>query len=217
MNQAGIQAKIWAGAAMAALRLGASASWYRPNGAGAAIASGNLQGTIQVAVSTDATFTFSKPAAYGKPENWYGLFSGASVIVGDYFVHPEGTFFAAALDPILPPRLVRCNQVVTFTRPGAPTPGADYYGGATMPDEAALFGPWPGAVTQGTKGDAGEMKLPGDTRLGWVSILVPSVSGVQVRSGDVVTDAQALPQRYTISAVESTSLGYRITAALAAS
>ena len=73
-----------------------------------------------------------------------------------------------------------------------------------------------GAVTQGTKGDAGEMKLPGDTRLGWVSILVPSVSGVQVRSGDVVTDAQALPQRYTISGVELTALGYRITAALAA-
>src|ERR1700722_19714522 len=44
---------------------------------------------------------YGKPNKYGKP-TWYALVDGTNLEVGDYFVGPEGTFFVATLQPLLP-------------------------------------------------------------------------------------------------------------------
>ena len=46
---------------------------------------------------------------------------------------------------------------------------------------------------------------------GW-KILLPAIPGVQIVTGDVAYDAQALPRRYIISAAELTFMCWRIIA-----
>lgn len=207
-NQASIQARIWSGYAKAAQRIGASYQFYRPSG-------GTFPGgpTSALPVSLNAEdMKYGRPNKYGKP-TWFALFDGTSVQAGDYLVGPQGTFFVAAMQPVLPILVVECNRVASFIRASQPTTlGAQGYGGMTHETEAAYASGVPCSILQGIKGEKNDAGLPGDTRLPWWSILVPAVVG-DVRYGDLIEDD--LDRRYVVSSAELSDLGYRITAAQA--
>lgn len=212
VSQATVQAHVNYGLAKAASALGAPNQWYRPTGPSNPISSPYLLGTLQVLYDINANLKQLVPRKRDKPEDWFGGFDATSVKVGDYMVDPTlGTFFITALDFFRPARMALCNRVLLIVRPAPPAKGPGFYGGNVVP--TTLMTGWPAAVTQGTKGEAGEVKLPGDTRLPWVSILLPD-AGIEIRTGDIITDDQPIPARYTISGTERTSQGWRLTAEL---
>ena len=210
MDAATLQARIYAGYAKAALRIGYSADQYRPASANNPLSVGNKLRSLPVSFNAE-DMTYSKPNKYGKA-TWYGLFDGTLTQVGDYLVNEQdGTFFIAAQQTALPILLVNCNRTINVLRPQQQTGlGAVGYGGDTDANETALMTAWPASVLQGTKGEKGEVSLPGDTRSPWWAILLPAVAGVTLRTSDIVTDD--LSRRYVISSAELTDLGWRITA-----
>jgi hypothetical protein len=213
VSQALVTQKAQFGYGKVAQKVGLPCGHLRPVG-------GGDFGTLWPLPSINALFypnkdlAFTTPSKYGAPQ-WLGLFDTSQTIVGDFLIEPNlGTFFIASQETFVPAYVISCNRVLTFTRPGAGPAGPGYYGGDVTDTESPLMTRWPAAVTQGTKGTEGSVKLPSDERLPWVQILIPAVSGVQIRSGDLAVDEQEIPQRYNVSSCELTSLGYRITAAL---
>jgi hypothetical protein len=204
-NQALIQAKVWNGYAQAAKRLGVSYQFYRPAGSypGAAV--------ISLPVSLNAEdMKYSKPQKYGKA-TWYALVDGTSLQAGDYFIGPQGTFFVAGLQPLLPILVVECNRTVSLSRVAALSGiNAPSYGG--MQNEVAYATGVPCSILQGTKGEKGDVGLPADTRMPWWNILMPASVGAVI-FGDLIIDD--MERRYIVSSSELTSLGYRLTAMLA--
>ena len=214
MNGALLQAKIYAGYAKAALRLGFVCSQYRPTAVTAAIVSGNLLGTLTAGFDAAADFSYDKPALHGKPLR-YALVDGARVQPADYLVAPDATYFIAGMEPLLPIVAVICNATLSVLRP---TPnasvGAQPYGGDIVANETPVLTAWPGSIVQGTKGEKGDTNLPGDIRMPWYSVLLPALpGGVQIETADVMTDS--LGRRFKISSAELGALGWRLTAALA--
>jgi hypothetical protein len=218
VSQALVRSKTNLGYAKAASALGAPCQWYRPNGPTAPIVSGNLLGSLTCLFDTTPAMTQQRPSQFGKPDSWYGAFDATSVQVGDYLVDATyGTFFVASLELFRTAKMVLCNEVLTFGRPGSPIPGAKYYGGATGATLSQLLASWPAAVIQGVKGESGELKLPGDVRLPWAIVMLPNSVGVQLLTADEANTDEASPRWLTLSSVEATPLGYRLTASLATS
>lgn len=211
MNAAGIQAKINRGEGIAAATLGTPYDQYRPAGTGAPLVSGNHLGVLNCWAQQDFDFRSRRPNLYGHPV-WALLCDRTLLAVGDYIQGAEGIFFVIAMQALTATAAVSCNQIVTVSRPTEGAPGANYYGGVQT--TTPIITAWPASVLQGTKGERGDVNLPGDVRAPWVAILLPAGTP-QIRSGDIVTDAQAIPMRYVVSGAEQTDLGYRITAAQA--
>jgi hypothetical protein len=155
---------------------------------------------------------YKKPNKYGKA-TWYALFDGAGITVSDYFIGPQGTFFIAGMQSLLPILAVECNRVVTIYRPKRQTNvGLGGYGGTTDTNMLTFVKGRPCSILQGTKGEKSEAALPGDTRSPWVIILLPAAGGT-IRPDDVMIDD--LGRRYVVSSPELTDLGWRITAQMA--
>lgn len=209
MDGATINAKIYAGYAKAAKVIGTTYAHYRPTSANDPLSAFNRMADMQVSLNADDP-TYARPNVYGKA-TWYAIMDGSQVKVGDYIVGVEGTLFVAALQQLLPIFMVDCNRTVSIYRPQQqPGVGALGYGGDTAANETLLMRNWPASVLQGTKGEKGEVALPGDVRNPWWAILLPYYAGVTLRSGDIVTDD--LSKRYVISSAELTDLGWRCTA-----
>lgn len=215
VSQATVQAKVNYGFAKAAAALGETCQWYRPSGANNPITAANLIGTWEILFDTAADMQQRAPRRREKPEDWYGGFDMSQFQIGDYLIRPNGEIrFISAFDSFRACRMVLCNHTISLARPAGPSPGTAYYGSDVTATETSLMTGWPAAVVQGTKGEAGETKLPGDTRLPWVTILVPDC-GVELRTGDQALDDQTIPALYTLSGTERTAQGWRITAMLA--
>lgn len=215
VNQALITKHVRFGYGKSASKVGVECGHYRPTSASDPLASGWPLTPIFAAFDTDFNFSFVKPSNYVGDPVYAGLFDTTNTIVGDYIVEPQmGTFFIASQETFKAAMCISCNRVLTFTRPAAGPSGASYYGGDVTATETPLLTRWPASVRNGTKGEASFVNLPGDVRQPWVQILVPSVGGVQLRSGDVVVDEQGITQRYILSATELTSFGYRLTATI---
>ena len=210
MDAATLQNRIYKGYGKAALRLGYMTDIYRPVNGTNPMQQGNKIASINASFNAE-DMTYGKPNKYGKA-TWYGLFDGTLTQVGDYLVNEQdGTFFIAAQQTALPILLVSCNRTINVLRPQQQTGvGAVGYGGNTDATETALMTAWPASVLQGTKGEKGDVSLPGDVRNPWWAILLPHYAGVTLRSADIVTDD--LGRRYVISSAELTDLGWRLTA-----
>jgi hypothetical protein len=209
MNGPELQAKLYAGYVKAALRLGTPYLQYRPTGPANPIASGNLVQSLTAAFDPAPGFEFHHPALFGKPV-WYALLDGTQTVVGDYLVGSAGTYFIAAMQPLLPIAAVLCNRVLTINRPaGNAGVGAQPYGGVIAGSEAAELTAWPASVLTKSRGEMGDTRLPGDVKLPWSEILLP-YGGIELRFGDVILDDNAV--RYTVSATERTDLGWRLLA-----
>jgi hypothetical protein len=229
VSQALVQSKMFYGLGNAASALGVACNWYRGTVATTnPILTGSLLGTIQAAFQIPGA-VYVAPSRYAKPE-WWGLFDGTNVEVGDYIVEPTlGTFFVASLEPVHYPMCVRCNRVASFARPNpnpASTPayslspdgtrmvpGTGFYGGDVPSQETPLATSWPISQLQGTKGEKGSTNLPGDVRMPWIVCLVPAFPGdVVLAEGDRMRDD--LGKVWTLSSCELTPLGWRLTAML---
>jgi hypothetical protein len=207
MDGAFLQSKIYYGYAKSAQYIGTPFNQFRPTSAtnpvaGAPIATLNASFNAQ-------DMKYSKPNPYAKPL-WFALVDGRLTAVGDYLIGASGTFFIAAMQPLLPILAVECNRTINVLRPqqlaGTGTVG---YGGDTVANETVLMTGWPASVLQGTKGEKGDTDLPGDVRNPWWAVLFPYFPGVALRTGDIITDD--LTRRYIISSAELTDLGWRLT------
>ena len=208
-----IQQAIYAGAAAGAQASGRPHQVYRPTDALAPIGPDSLVATLPAAFSADLRYGFKSAHEYTKP-TWSCVIDGNQTKPGDILVGANATWFLASMEPLLPIVAVRCDAIVTISRPtssrgiGALPPGGD-----VVAQEVAIMSGWPASVLQGTKGEKDDSGLPDDTRAPWVAIMMPAMPGVDVLTDDVISDDQG--RRFTISGCERTYMGYRLTAAYA--
>lgn len=206
-NQTAIQSKIWHGYAKSAQKLGAPFGIHRPDATGFP---GPLVDTRFVSLNAE-DMKYGKPNKYGKP-TWYALVDGTGLLPGDYLIGTQGTYFVAALQPLLPILAVECNRTVTLSRVDSPDyVGTGGYSGMTAENEIPYASGVPCSILQGTKGEKNDAGLPSDTRLPWWTILMPASVGT-VKYGDLIVDD--LNRRYVVSSPELTDLGYRLTASM---
>jgi hypothetical protein len=210
MNGATIQQRIYYGYAKAAQYIGTAFAQYRPSSANNPVTGTPLNAALPASFNAQ-DMKYSKPNGYAKP-CWYCLADGTQLQVFDYLVSAGKTYFVAAMQPLLPILAVECNRTVNVTRPQVQTAvgGITDYEGTTATNETPLMAGWPASILQGSKGEKGEIVLPGDVRNAWWVVLFPSTPGVTLRAGDLIRDE--LNRRYIISSAELTDLGWRITA-----
>lgn len=207
-----IQARINRGMGAGAASLGLPHWIYHPTDPLAPLS--RRQSGIPAAFDVDPHFSHRKPAAYGQPI-YYGLLDASRLVVGDYLVGQDGdTYFVGALEQDKPPLCVRCNAVLTVSRPAPSPAGGGYYGADQQADETPLMTGWPASVLQGLRGEPSATGLPGDTRMPWYTVLLPAFPGVELQQADRISDD--LGRRMTISSAEQSQHGWRITAGLAA-
>lgn len=209
MDQATIQAKVNRGYGIAARFLGAPFRQYRPLDPMQPL--GNLIGSVMADFDINPAFSYAAPSKYGNPV-YYGLFDATGVSVADYLIGAAGTWFVAGQEPNKPPLCVSCNRIMEFRRPGDPVGSSEFYGGDVPENEAVLGTGIPVSELQGTKGERGVANLPGDTRLSWAIILVPPIPGLMLNYDDRAFDD--LNRAWTLSSVELTNLGWRVTASM---
>lgn len=202
-----LQAKVYAGYAAAAQRVGQSFGQYRPAAGTSALAAGNQIGTL-LAAFDPGPFNFAKAQDYGKA-TWNCLADGRVLQPGDYLSAASGTYFIAGMRPLLPIQAVLCNRTVTVWRPQQQIGiGALGYGGSTETNQTAIATGFPASVLAAAKTGHAPTNLPGDVADGWYTLLLPSLpGGVQILAHDIVTDD--LNNRYVLSAVELSDLGWR--------
>jgi len=195
--------------------LGSPYSQYRCATANNPISSPSLIRLINAWITGDPNGKGDRSPDAAKSWQWFGMFDATLTAPFDYLVGPMGTFFVMSQDVPHPIRLCRCSHTFTFTEPYQfTTPGKQpAYSGDKRSTEIAIASGWPGALIQGTKGDVGGTKLPSDVKMPWYLIFIPGISGVNLRNQLIITDENG--QRYTSSSCERTSLGWRISAALA--
>lgn len=212
VDQAYIQSKINFGYGKAATYLGASYQQYRPTSPTNPIAPNALVGSIMADFDINPGFTYKAPTTYGKAI-YYGLFDGTNAQIGDYLIGPR-TFFIANMEPERPPMCVWCNRTAGFFRPRASPVGPGYYSGDRRGGgEQQLLAGWPISELQGIRGEKGPSNLPGDTRMPWGIVLLPAISGVTLEANDRMNDD--IGRWWTVSSVELTAMGWRLTAILA--
>ncbi len=212
MDAATLAARVSAGYGHAAKVIGRTTTIYRPNGAGNPIVSGNIVATLLAAFDTVPQFTFINAQKVGVT-TYYALMNTTLVDVGDYLVSAAaGTYFVATQDDVAAPMVIRCNRVLTISRPGAQTPGPAYYGGDLVSTETALITAWPAAVIDKGRRQSGETHLPGDMDLPWYEILLPASVPVQLLPMDAILDDQATAARYVVSSATQMPLAWRLSA-----
>lgn len=210
MDQSTIQEKVNRGYGIAARFLGAPFAHYRPLDPLAPM--GNRLGNLQADFDPSPAFTYGAPGNYGKPI-YYGLFDASGVVVPDILVGPSGTFFVAGMEPNKPVLCVSCNRIIDVRRPADQVGTRDFYGGDIRDDEVLIAAGVPVSQLQGTKGETGAAKLPGDARVSWAALLVPKLPNFSPQPFDRVYDD--LGNAWTLSSLELTDLGWRMTSVLA--
>lgn len=205
MDGSTIQAKVYAGYAKAASRVGLPHSLYRPADPMAPLAS--------VLASLPASFNvkgaYTQPNIYGNAL-WQCIADGAQLRVGDY-LRGDSTYFIAAMQPLLPILAVECNRTIQAARVAAASgAGAVGYNGGAAATEVAFLAGWPASVLRGQPGEKNPVGLPNDVRQPWFQVLFPAYSGATIHASDIITDD--LGNRYICSQVELTDLGWRLMA-----
>lgn len=210
--------------------LGSDFDWFQPTGAFQPTSDAVLQGTFSCYFDRDPEFKAKKSREYGKPE-YYVAYDRDGPEVGAYLKSSDTgeTYFLIDQSDLTPSKVVRCNRVVSFYRPGAnatttnvlivdPTPqaGAGPLTGvarneAERPNQEQgdlIASGWPVSILQGPKGERSPLLIPEDPRRPWFVMLAPFIPGLVLRSGDRLQDD--LGNKYMISSPEA-DLGYRFT------
>lgn len=204
-----MQALVAKGYAKAGAVTGTPYTQYRPANASAPMIS--PLATLQASFDAKAAYGFNAPNEYGDAR-WYGLLDTSAVAPGDYLVGQLGTFFVAAVQPLLPAFCISCNVVLDLLRvPANASPGMQPY--AAVSGEAVMLAGWPASMLLGGRSSRGEAGLPGELPLASYLALLPAFAGVTVLPGDVLRDADGV--RYNVGQAELSDLGWRIYARLA--
>ena len=213
MDGATLQAKVYAGYAKAALRIGLPYDLYRPTSAFSPMGGAKLA-TLPASftVHGPANFNFGVPSDYQKPL-FHALLDGAQVQIGDYLLsetNVQGPFFIIAKDAGVPILAVQCNRTLSAWAPGPSlSVGANDYSGTTQDNETAIMTAWPASVLLGARG-VRDQQLPEDAGYGSWRILMPYWAGVIIRAGTILTDD--LGNRMVVQSAELQDLGWRIDA-----
>lgn len=211
-----IQARVYAGYAKAALRIGLPYDQYRPVNVAAPL--GNKVATILAAFDSTPNYEFKKPNLYGDP-TWYALINDATVATGDYLLGNDGVFFIAGKQFLLPVQAVECNRSVVLIRAasGATPTGTQGYGGNCVAEGSAVLGTlnldgtvatgWPCSILfGGRQGRPTELPMAVGNA-GW-QILLPASMPLVINASDVFIDD--LGRRYVVDGAEHSDLGWRI-------
>jgi hypothetical protein len=211
MDGVKLQGKVYYGYAQSAKRIGLPFQQYRPINAMAAVDEHSLVGSILASFNAQ-DMKYGKASAYGKPV-WFCLADGRVLAVGDYLIGNGSTYFIAGMQPLLPILAVECNRVMSFFRPQQQVGvGQAGYGGNTVASQRPIAEGFPASVLQGTKGERNDTAMPGDVKVPWWAVLIPTLPGdAQLRTDDVAIDEHG--RRYVLASCEQTDLGWRLTAA----
>lgn len=213
VDNAMIQARIDAGYSKAATALGQAYQQYRAAGALNPLA--NPLGSLNIWATTDSALKGTNPPDFGKPQ-WFSALMRDDLALGDYLVGPLGTFFVSTLQYPAPVGLIFCNQTISIARAqdNLPIGASPQRFGNAMQTTINIITNWPASVLQlggGEKMTATALNLPTDAKLPGMAILLPA-SAPSVRFNDLITDATG--QRYMVASVETSPLGWRLTAEL---
>ncbi len=201
-----LQDRIDRGLGTAARHLGHEVDAYRPVTASNPLAAENRFLRLHAAFN-DENLSFRRPIAYGRA-TWSGIFDRAYTQPGDYLSGPDGTFFIAAQQSLLPALCILTNRTIAVTRPAAPAiAGVNAYGGLLATTATPVLTAWPASILFAGAGSPGE--LPGDGGTPTWTVLLPSTP-TALLSADLINDD--VGKSYVIGSAELTSLGWRIVA-----
>lgn len=205
-----IQQRVDRGYAKAASVLGPSYQQFRASGPDNPTAT--PLGSLSAWITTDVALKGAMPLTFGKPQ-CFAAVERDSLQVGDYLIGQLGTFFVTSVDYPSPVALIYCNRTVSIARAqDALQPGANTQRfGTAIQTAGPLMSGWPVSLLQlgsGSKMVSTGMNLPTDSKVPGVAALLP-VTAPQIRFNDLITDD--LGQRYLVSSVELSTLGWRLT------
>jgi hypothetical protein len=219
-----VQNRIDYGYAKCATKIGSDFKHYRSSTPINPIALGNLLGTIKA--STNVTWDYMKSNRYGNSvfniiiDAQY-VTSPQSARVGDYIVGiadthgnilDKSTYFISALQYLLPPKAVQCNNTINIIRPTQNTGAGNVgYSGYTINpfNSTTIMTAMPASVLIQGRSD-NDTKLPTDTNEpSWI-VLIPNLGNVEIRIDDIIIDNSN--QNYVITNNELTDFGWRLNA-----
>lgn len=215
VNAVQIQNKINFGYKKVAKVTGDQYDWFRPNLALAPIGAESYIGTIQAQFATDFGMHFIRPAEFSSAAIWFGSFNPQPPSPGDYVIGEMGTFYVMDVERFTAVQCIWCNTQVSLTRASSSLPAgaSPTYWGEEATDGSPILTGWPASVRQlgsGMKMRGTGMGLPSDAPLPAYQILLPPSLPVPVNWNDFVTDGNG--RKFVASTVESTPLGWRISA-----
>lgn len=203
-----LAAKVNQGNGKAAKRLGIKARHYRAASPFNPLATQPLQ---ELSASFTTDYGYMRAARFGQATR-IGIFDAAGFKVGDMLVSGEETFYVAAMPLLQPILCVRTERLVSIRRtaPEGFKAGLQEYSGTTAANEKLIMSGWPASILFSRSGEHSPLKLPGEMRSAWHSILMPAFRDLSLHTGDFVTDDAG--HRFVISGTELTDMGWRLTA-----
>lgn len=218
MNETLLQQKLYAGYAKAAQMLGIASVVYRASSSLTPIAAGNLVANLPASFSAD-DMSYQRSQRFGNAV-WTCLIDGSQTHVGDYVVNAAGSFFIAAMQPLLPILAVKCNRAVRISRMAMQnSAGYAGYSGVVASQEVDVLGTsgplgsfvsgWPASILIGGKADR-DTGLPSDVKEAGYEILLPASVPITISESDILQDD--LSRNYAIAAAELSDMGWRILA-----
>jgi len=121
MDGATIQARLYAGYAKAALRIGTLHTQYRPSSAITPIAAGNVIASIPASFNIGGKYANQPKADVWL---WQAVLDGSAVAIGDYLIGAE-TWCIVGMQALMPIIALRCTDTISISRAGTVTQGAD--------------------------------------------------------------------------------------------
>lgn len=209
MDALHLAARVNAGNGRAAKCLGTTAWHHRATDPHSPLKTPPLQ---KLLASFITDYGYMRTARFGQAGR-IGIFDATRFRPGDFLVSPtEGVFYVAAMPPLQPVLCVKAERRVTLLRTAlhGTSAGIQEYGGTTAEKEQVIMTDWPASILSGRGSEHSPLRLPGETRCAWYSILMPFFNGVLIHTGDFVADDTA--QRYVITGTELTEMGWRLAA-----
>ncbi len=206
-----VQQKINKGLGIVGSRIGFSYNWYRPGASGGVIQSANLQGSIMAHIAPTPNLV-PGPVALNKPDV-YAAFDGTEVLGGDYLVGQGVTYFVGAVLPLTNVyHLIYCNEVFTISRAAEQAPGPSFYAG-TEQANVILATAFPGYLKVGSRREQSELHLPGEVKMGTVTIQLPPSLPCQLLRGDQLSTLDTIGTRWSVQGASTSTNGWTVIAA----
>ena len=213
MDGTRLQALASKGYGIAGRKTGTDYAQYRPSDALDPLAT--VLATLSASFDAKAPYGFAAPNEYGDAR-WYGLLDTSAVQPGDYLTGQGGTFFIAAVQPLLPAFCINCNATLSVLHvPASAAVGVQIDYSAVYADaETEIMAGWPASLLFGGQRSQSEARLPGELALPAFTVLLPAFAGVTIQPSDVLRDSDGV--RYVVQAAELSDLGWRLNARRAA-
>src|ERR1700761_2199640 len=187
MNGWKLQDRLYLGLGLSARRIGQPTDAFRPSGPNQPLATQNR--FLRLSATFTSTSGKSTHANEYGDALWYGLFDGSYTRPGDYLSNGAECFFVASQSALLPILCVRTNRTISIAQPRLQTGIAgNSYGGYTAGDSISLMSDWPASVLGENRSGHSNADLPTDQVIPYWNVLLPSLPGVVLSPGDVITD-----------------------------